>query len=178
MGLSTLCIGYNKNASILKSCLSSKINHLSYLPLCFLYLCCLSFYSLSLFSLSLSSLSSFLCLHWYIFGYRLWYINIRVGVGAKAGWKWKWQDAVEKRVFWCISLTNNVKSMKSLQGPNSKILQLWWLRWLRELCAEKGSFQQKLFTNILSLQELLSELTMMMMMIMMMFCTWEDSNVP
>ena len=44
------------------------------------------------------------------------------------GWKWKWPNVVGKSemdLFWCISLTNNVKSCKKNQW-NSSNGQLHW----------------------------------------------------
>ena len=35
------------------------------------------------------------------------------------GWKWKWSNSVlksEMGIFWCISITNNVKSYKKFDG--------------------------------------------------------------
>ena len=38
---------------------------------------------------------------------------------AAGGWKWKWSNSVlksEMGIFWCISITNNVKSYKKFDG--------------------------------------------------------------
>ena len=40
-------------------------------------------------------------------------------MSAGNGWKWKWPNGVEKSemdLFWCISMTNNVKSCKKING--------------------------------------------------------------
>ena len=40
-------------------------------------------------------------------------------LSAARAWKWKWSNGVEKSetdLFWCISMTNNVKSCKKING--------------------------------------------------------------
>ena len=40
-------------------------------------------------------------------------------MSAARAWKWKWSNGVEKSetdLFWCISMTNNVKSCKKING--------------------------------------------------------------
>ena len=45
--------------------------------------------------------------------------SITLQMIAAGEWKWKWSNSVlktEMGIFWCISITNNVKSYKKFDG--------------------------------------------------------------
>ena len=45
-------------------------------------------------------------------------------------WKWKWSNGVEKSetdLFWCISMTNNVKSCKKMNNLIVALLPVLWV---------------------------------------------------
>ena len=54
-------------------------------------------------------------------------------------WKWKWSNGVEKSesdLFWCISMTNNVKSCKKINGRVQTFRFSVFTMGRQELCAE------------------------------------------
>ena len=49
-------------------------------------------------------------------------IRSTIGLSSKVGWKWSEKcRKSEVNLIWCISTTNNAKSMKQLKGPTSLI---------------------------------------------------------
>ena len=53
-------------------------------------------------------------------------------MSAGNGWKWKWPNGVEKSemdLFWCISMTNNVKLCNKKSMQDSKLSNSVFLQW-------------------------------------------------
>ena len=68
-----------------------------------------------LFGGSFSSHQS--CITFSLFIWRSFSITLQMIPAG--GWKWKWSNSVlksEMGIFWCISITNNVKSYKKFDG--------------------------------------------------------------
>ena len=56
-------------------------------------------------------------------------------------WKWKWSNGVEKSeidLFWCISMTNNVKSCQKINGRVQTFRFSVFSMGRQELCAENA----------------------------------------
>ena len=83
-----------------------------------------------------------LCCMWQI--YNVWQgSRMRLGVTAKVRRIWKWSNGVkisEMGIFWCISITNNVKSCRKFNEKAQTVNFSVFTMCGRELPAEKAYF--------------------------------------